>query len=555
MSITDIQSNRTNFGINKLRDMSYNPKPYIFECMATMNGQFLVLEDYVYDVFNKIKLGDIKANNFQLFFEIANIQRKFLSKKGLTEGVEHIDRHLNLLNEGLEKHGDMLLELERRGYNVLLAENQILNEGLFDDVGNFINKNIVQPIKKGGKAVIKAVTNTKVYKYTAKKADELFTWIKTKGVALLGKGAMWVMRNLERALFSVVGITVDIILALTGVGGLAMAIIWGIVTVYRCILFAQDPSWWNVIMIILCAIGMIPFGAAVAKGMRVAASGFKGVKSSAGAAKQLKKVFSPKQINFIGKVVGGAAKLPLKLGKSLAWLLNKFPGMKGKFSGVMKWFDKAIFKVNKVFAGAPKVSSTVVGVIGGGFIAGEYYYQTKGTTYFDPFGLAKNDIPVYADYKFNPMTGVDEPVGKEIGKIREGDDYKITIKGDTEEFVPFSSSPYYDSMLKQRLFTGEVWKKTDEKNEEGNNLFELYKCSKLGCPMGYETDPKTGLAVMIKQNLDYDVPPIADEGGEEGEVEYVPFTGESEEEYQDWLRSQGFLDESHIIQYINKQYI
>ena len=78
------------------------------------------------------------------------------------------------MHEGLEKHGDILLEIERAGYNLLLLNenswdnmNDLLNENIFTDGYNFVKNKIVKPAAKGISTAFTTVSNgvKKVYNY------------------------------------------------------------------------------------------------------------------------------------------------------------------------------------------------------------------------------------------------------------------------------------------------------------------------------------------------------------------------------------------------------
>ena len=167
----------------------------------------------------------------------------------------------------------------------------------------------------------------------------------TKVLSMIGRGVLWVLRKFKAAAYSTVGIIVDAILIATGVGKVAQAVFWGLVTgldVYQLATGDWEPkgtpTWEKWLDLICDIIGLVGAGVA-AKGARGLVKGIKSASQIPAIVKKNKAI-----MNIIKKMKSGASWVIGKITKALT-------SIKGKWSALDKFIDKIVSFCKKIFTG------------------------------------------------------------------------------------------------------------------------------------------------------------------------------------------------------------
>jgi hypothetical protein len=298
---------------------------------------------------------------------------------------------------------------------------------------------------------------------------------------------------------------VDVVLGFTGVGAVVMAVLWGIVGVYRIYVWVKEGGWFNFLMVVCCLMGMLPAGATIAKVFKGGISVLKGTTTAAGAAAKLSKAFKPSQINWIAKVGIGIKTLIGYVFRGLNWLISKVPGMggiasalKGAGAKVSKWLDKLLTKL-----GTPvTASSTTIAVVGGGVLGHEIYKAfSEGMNLKD---IKESELGLFKDYETHPemsYVGVGEPFGKASS---EKGDFEVRVSEDsprTVEWIAKAGSPQAKDVKNHPFFDG--YKMVEvEPYGESEPVFTLAACSKkYGCPPGFE-ESSDGSVVQVEKEVE-----------------------------------------------------
>jgi len=341
---------------------------------------YVVFLDDLYDVKNKVKLGNIweDYNTLKIFlhhtFSTSNLSKQ------LKENAEKILNN-NLLLEG------------KQNLNELKSAVKILvNEGLLSSFKDWVVKT--------GKSTVDGFVN--FAKDTYKGAKSLITAI-GKGewkevFKLLGQGVLYLFRKVRSAMYHPVGLILDAILIATGVAtaGAGKAVqmsVWGMIValdIYEMVsgnYEEQLPTWQRLLFLGVDILGLVTTGMA-AKSVKQAATGAKDIAEFAktGVGKQA-----------LTSMVGAAEKAPGMLQKVSSFLSKSFPkgakfinGILGKLGGFIESLTKTISTAlgktgGKTVAIAGKYNPKAglkAGLVTGGLVAGigtgvEYYKQKK----------------------------------------------------------------------------------------------------------------------------------------------------------------------------------
>lgn len=294
--------------------------------------KYVIFLDELYDLENKTKLGDIwkSPDNLLLF-------------------LEHTFRVSNL-RQDIKEHASSLFS------KTILSENKqdltylkpvikefLLSEDFWNDTwvgkglgyaGKFLKDTAKSTVKgvadfgkglvKGGAAFGKAILT----------GDWKEVW------NLLKKGTKWLARKIRQALYSPVGIIIDTILVVTGVGKIPQAAVWAIVVALDIYEFVtgdyedkDEPMILRILFFLIDILGLVSAGAAAvaARTMVKAAGGtVRGIEAAA--------VKSPGFRAMLESLFKALKKLPSKLAE--------FGSMLGK-GHFGKLFKLALENVNK----------------------------------------------------------------------------------------------------------------------------------------------------------------------------------------------------------------
>ena len=419
---------------------------------VTMDGNNIIIDGHVIDANTQESRGYLYENNFQLYLELAEKQRDLLFREGINVGANILNETIKEISEGLREHGDVLMEITKRGRDVMTLNESQLNEYWGEDAVNWTK----DKVKKGVK------------------------WVKDKGLAILSKGFLWFGQKLESILFTPAAIAADVALTITGIGSVAIGILWGIVAIYRIYVWSKDMTWWNFFMVVISLIGAIPAGAVVAGGLRLILKPLKGLKSTKAVTTFLKKTLNPKQIGWIGKISSGSSKAIEQVSKSVGWLGKKMPAAKKVTSGIRTFLGKIITKIKNLYKGLQRglqANKVAVGVASIAAIGHSTFSVLEKSLNYDNIG--ETELVICSSYG-SDYGCVGDPIGKVSMEFEDFTMPEVTEGSGIYEFVATKGSPQYDEMLKNPYFNG-----LELKLMEGGNS-ELNKCSSMGCPPGFK---------------------------------------------------------------------
>ena len=412
---------------------------------VSKNGRYIMLEDTIYDKaldrhanINEIgfsDLIDIVGENVAFLTqdiktdlkEISSITRKHAYR--VLECFTETDKKLSLMMEYEVKFGASLLTESVANPTKIIVETwEWIKEQatILEQTYNPFNKsfwsksnasqigtNVVNTAKSVGKSVVdtsksigKAVGNAVLHPIdTIKKG---YNWVKENGLGAL-------MEKIRDGLYSGIGTAIQIFLQFTGVGNIAVGIVWGCMLVYDLYLAfsGKDFSWMDILFDVL---GIISGGAVkVLKGAMKAAGVTKSMPMAKGvqtlAANPATKGFMATIGKGIGKVFGMlkqagtwlAEKLGLKwvsgvMTKAETWLAENLLKPIGNAVGLKSVGNKALTKA----AGAPTVGQAARQATAGGVAykaKSEYVYNpaiTKGKEVYDKVRGVKPEIAASA---------------------------------------------------------------------------------------------------------------------------------------------------------------
>lgn len=238
----------------KLEGFSKNLR-YIF----TNKGMYDFLDDKVLryesislsntiNILQEIQEFEYKSKQISLQEHLSNPRRAMIS---LSE-IFFPESNVTIVKEWETGFGNKLL-LINESTDTLILEERI------NDAWNGI-KLIFEELEEGwlGDA----------WDWTKKKASQAWNWIKEKAMSawkcLTDDFTKCLMEGLREALFSPVGMAVEVFLTVTGIGAPVVMILWGLLLVWDVyLLFSGKPefSWWNILFDVL---GLVTSGTGAA---------------------------------------------------------------------------------------------------------------------------------------------------------------------------------------------------------------------------------------------------------------------------------------------------
>jgi len=286
------------------------------------------------------------------------------------ESFGDTDKRLSLMMEYEVKFGSSLLTESVANPKVIISETwQWIKEQVLvlEQTYNPFNrdfwsksnaKQIGSNVVSGAKSFGKDVVNTakSVGKAIANPIDTIkkgYNWVKENGIGAL-------MEKIRDGLYSGVGTAIQIFLQFTGVGNVAVAIVWGAMLVYDLykVFSGKDWSWVDILFDVL---GMLSGGAVkVLRGAMKAA----GVTKSMPMAKGVQTLAAnPATKGFMATIGKGISTVFNLLKKAGNWLAEKL-GLKW-VSGVMakaeNWLSENLLKPIGNAVGLKKVGNKMLG--------------------------------------------------------------------------------------------------------------------------------------------------------------------------------------------------
>jgi hypothetical protein len=341
---------------------------------------YVVFLDDLYDVKNKVKLGNI--------WEDYNTLKTFLHH---TFSTSDLPKQLKE-NAEIVLNNKLLLEGKQNLTELKSAVKLLLNEGVLSSFKNWV-------VKTGKSTVDGFVEFAKdTYKGAKNLIDKISKGEWKEVFKLLGQGVVYLFRKIRSAMYHPIGMILDAILIATsvatvGAGKAVQMTVWGIIValdIYELIsgdYEEQLPMWQRLLFLGVDILGLATSGV-FAKSAKALVAGKDLVTISK----------SPAGKKLLVGIVESAEKAPSLLSKASAFLLEKFPkgskfisGILGKLGEYIKLLIDSIKKVigvpgkvlNKVIPGQTKLAKgtrAAVGttaVVGGIETYGEYKQEKE----------------------------------------------------------------------------------------------------------------------------------------------------------------------------------
>jgi len=345
---------------NRIRGL-YEIKPsydFIISDWLSPDEKYAIFLDELYDIENKVKLGNI-FENFELFTKF--IKHSFdvatdVSKQIKESVYESIDRLI-------------ITESNRNISNLKGVIREVLNEdNIFTKVAGAA-KDWAVDTAKGAYTGVSDFISTGI-----EGAKKLYKGISEGDwnsiIDLIKKGSLYVARKIRDALYNPIGLILDAILIATGVGKGAQFVIWAIVValdVYELISGDYEKSEQSMIGRLfffgIDIIGMVFAGAAAKSAEGVIGGLLKKFGSSTeGLAKAVKS--SPAFEGFLKSILEGSSKAAGFMERAAQYLKTKSPMMYNFISGIMgglsKFLNMLVNAIKSIFVGAAKGGSKLL---------------------------------------------------------------------------------------------------------------------------------------------------------------------------------------------------
>jgi hypothetical protein len=356
------------------------------DILITKNGRYIMIENMIYDKFLD-RHGDINNASFSDLIDIIGENVAFLVQDIKTDlkeissftrkNVYHVlecfgetDKKLSLMMEYEVKFGTSLLTesvanpkaivIETWGW---IKEQTLILEQTYNPFNkDFWSKSnatqIGSNVVKGAKSFGKDVVNTakSVGKAIANPIDTIkkgWNWVKENGIGAL-------MEKIRDGLYSGVGTAIQIFLQFTGVGNVAVAIVWGAMLIYDLykVFSGKEWSWVDILFDVL---GMVSGGLVkVLKG----AMGAVGITRGMSMAKGVQKLAANPRTKGIMATIGrGVSSVFGLLKKAGNWLYQKL-GIKwvvGVMNKAENWLAENLLKPIGNAVGLKNVGNKALG--------------------------------------------------------------------------------------------------------------------------------------------------------------------------------------------------
>lgn len=331
--------------------------------------KYLIFLDELYDLKEGKNYGDIWENPTNLII--------FLEHSYKTSNV----------GKTIKEHANKVLN------NILLTEDVVDLTQFKSEIKQFIfeGNSMLDKVWNAGKEWVgdvadKTVKGVKDFANTSWEGIKKFGGAVLRGdwqeiVNLLKKGVLYFARKIRQAVYSEVGLIIDTMLVVSGVGKVAQFVVWAIVVALDIYEFStgnyehDDPMWMRVIFFVFDVMGMVIAGAAAKAGRAAAKAALGGVRTTEEAAAIISK--SPKlktSLELGVNSLGGAsekmtaASTKLGSGKIGTW----FKGAISKMGSFFGYLGKTLGKLlaPKTLAAGAKTTAVL-----GGFGVGSKLYQ------------------------------------------------------------------------------------------------------------------------------------------------------------------------------------
>jgi hypothetical protein len=389
--LEEIEKSKVLMGYNPKNTLSENQNiissngdmDIVFTDWLSPDEKFIIFLDEVYDLENKVRLGNI-WENFDLFKNF--IRHSFEVATNVPQVVkESINKSLSKL---------ILTESTQDMTKLKPFIRQLMLEGTW----NPFNKDFWS-MKNAGEL------GTEFKDWTVKQAKDAYegttdflstSWegLKKAGIAiskgdwselmnLIGKGALYVARKLRAALYHPIGIAIDAILIATGIGKAVQWIPWAIVVsldAYEVITGDYEdpelPTWLRVLFYGLDILGLVLAGAAAKAGRVGVEAATAGIKTEAQMAEFLSK--NPELRGTVESMGKNAGKATGFLRDGVNYLKETFPAGAKFIEFTLGSIEKFItFIVDGIKSILPAGKDVVKGASAAGKSLGTYFGVEK----------------------------------------------------------------------------------------------------------------------------------------------------------------------------------
>lgn len=214
--------------------MSYNTSASVGELYLSNDGQYLINNEKIYFAAEN-KSYSLDEISLPTWIDILCENTLFSLKHNLVEVKELSLYHRKVTYQIFESlpfdiKSTLILEYEMKFGNQLLTESVVLSEAFFANAWSWM-KEKAKKFGATGKRVIQNITN-----------------------CVSGRGCSPLFESFREALYSPVGIGINMFLAITGIGRLGLVVMWGMMLlwdIYLLMTGSPDFTWLNVIFDVL----------------------------------------------------------------------------------------------------------------------------------------------------------------------------------------------------------------------------------------------------------------------------------------------------------------
>lgn len=210
----------------------------IGELYLSNNGQYLINNEKIYFALEN-KSYSLNEISLSKWIDILSENTAFSLKHNLVEVKELASYHRKITYQIFESlsfdaKSMLMLEYEMKFGNILLTESVNLSESFFSDSWNWV-KEKSKKFGAAGKTVLQNIGN-----------------------CIAGRGCSPLFESFREALYSPVGIGLNVFLSITGIGKLGLIVVWGMMLLWDIYLLSTGSpefTWLNLIFDVL-GIGM-----------------------------------------------------------------------------------------------------------------------------------------------------------------------------------------------------------------------------------------------------------------------------------------------------------
>jgi hypothetical protein len=354
---------------------------FIITDWLSPDEKYAIFLDELYDITNKVKIGNIWENfdNFKFF-----IKHSFEVAENVPSSIkESINNSLNnlILTESIQD----LTSIKPYIKEMLMTEDisdwaSGAGEWLKDTAKNTAS-NTGEFFEKSFSGVQKLISGI-----TSGQWSEVLNLIKN--------GSLYVARKIREALYSPIGLILDAILIATGIGKSAQFVVWGIVValdIYELISGDYENKSESFLMRLLFTgidiIGLVSAGVAAKASKTIIGNIVRKFGTSIEGLSKAAKA-SPKFKSLLESILNSASSASGKMGQVSSFLKTKSPMLYGFVSKILgslgKFIMKIITSIKQILSGSFKVISapgkTIEKTLGSGTKLGKGAKATFNTT-------------------------------------------------------------------------------------------------------------------------------------------------------------------------------